>query len=265
MKKEKIEIITLDNINTWLESNIDISNRTVYIGSIGTVGSSEESGVDTFLAESVIKAIHILENISHDPIIFIMNNPGGDWYHGMAIWDAIKSTPCFTIMKAYGHAMSMGSIIMQAVDWRIMMPNAKMMIHYGSDGYYGHAKTGEKWANESKRIAHQMENIYLESVLCHEQEIGKDNLQTMFTEIVNYHRSFEYPTPTPVEFTFSDDDEIRIEEYRKIIKEMLNADTILTAQETIALGLADEIFEYPVKKWDDLEELTQATNQKNKK
>lgn len=238
----------------WFDTNIDIDNRTIYMGSLTASPDREESGVDNFMAESVIKSIHILESISDKPITLIMNNPGGSWYHGMAIYDAIRSTPCVTIIKAYGHAMSMGSIILQAADYRIMMPNTKMMIHYGYDGFYGHAKTSEKWADESKRIAYQMENIYLESIIAHEKDFGKDNLQTMFTEIVNYHKSFEYPHQAKVKFNFSKNDKVRVDEYRKILKEMLNTDTILTAQETIALGLADEIYQYPKKSWHYVEE-----------
>lgn len=251
----------------WFDTNLDIDSRTIYIGSVNASLDMEESGVDNFMAESVIKAIHVLQNISDEPITFIMNNPGGSWYHGMAIFDAIKSTPCVTIVKAYGHAMSMGSIIMQAADYRIMMPNTKMMIHYGYDGFYGHSKTNQKWADEGKKINYQMENIYLESILAHEEEMGLENMENLFTDILNHYRSFEYPSPKETKITFSKNIEERVEEYRGILKELLNTDTILTAQETIALGLADEIYQYPEKSWHYFQEPeeTETVKKKEKK
>jgi ATP-dependent protease ClpP protease subunit len=37
--------------------------------------------------------------------------------------------------------------------------------------------------------------------------------------------------------------EVRRGEYRNILKEMLNFDTILNPQDTISLGLADEVYD----------------------
>jgi ATP-dependent protease ClpP protease subunit len=251
--------------SAWFDVNFDIETRTVYVGSVNASSEMEESGVDNFMAESVIKAIHVLQNISDEPITFIMNNPGGSWYHGMAIYDAIRSTPCVTIMIVYGHAMSMGSIILQAADYRIMMPNAKMMIHYGYEGFFGHAKTNQKWADEGKKIGYQMENIYLESMIAHDQEMGKETMESLITDIMNYQRSFEYPRPEDQKIEFSEDLEKRIEEYRVILKEMLNTDTILTAQETIALGFADDIYQYPEKSWHHFEKMEEAKAPKAEK
>jgi ATP-dependent Clp protease protease subunit len=90
-----------------------------------------------------------------------MNNIGGDEYHGFAIYDAIKNCKSIVTVKVFGHAMSMGSIILQAADERIMSPTSRQMIHYGTWGVHDHAKTAQKWAKEGEKIDTWMENMYL--------------------------------------------------------------------------------------------------------
>ena len=74
-------------------------------------------------------------------------------------------------------------------------------------------------------------------------------MENILSDIINHQRSFEYPRPKDIQISFSENLAERTEEYRKILKEMLNTDTILTAQETVSLGLADSIFELPAKSW----------------
>ena len=151
--------IIRENIDRWFDYNLDVDNRTLYMGSVGKDIEGSESGVDNSMAEFFIKGLHVLESKGDKPITIIMNNPGGDWYHGMAIYDAINNSKCYCTIKVYGHAMSMGSIILQSGHHRIMMPNSRFMIHYGYDGRYGHSKIFEKWGEECKRLNMDMEKI----------------------------------------------------------------------------------------------------------
>lgn len=227
---------------SWFDQNLDIENRTIYMGSILT-SDSGESGVDNYMAEYFIKGMHFLENRDHkSEINIIMNNPGGDWYHGMAIYDAIKYSPCNCTIKVYGHAMSMGSIILQAADHRIMMPNSRFMIHYGYSGTWGHSKISEKWAEENKRINFDMENIYLDAMLEREEEMGSGHLAKALTSVVSKQRSMEIPPPGEISYKFSRTAKNKKEELRAVLRELLNFDTILNAEETVSLGLADEIY-----------------------
>lgn len=192
-----------DDIDKFHDYSIHIPTRTIFMGTenISTENDFEESGVDCSMAERNLKNIHILEAMSSDPITIIMNNIGGDFYHGMAIYDAIKYSSVEKItIKVFGHAMSMGSIILQAADERIMAPNAKQMVHYGYTTLDGESKTVEKKAREDRDNNRLIEEIYLDRV--------KEKIP---------------------DFTM------------KALKKLLDRDTFLSPEESVRLGLADKI------------------------
>jgi ATP-dependent protease ClpP protease subunit len=230
-----------ENLDSWFDLNLDVDGRTIYMGSLGKIDEENESGVDNFMAEYFIKGMHFLEARKNDPIIIIMNNPGGDWYHGMAIYDAIRTSTCHCTIKVYGYAMSMGSIILQAADNRIMMPNSRLMIHYGYNGMSGHTKIFEKWSDESKRINHQMENIFIDKMANFERE-NSGSLAEGLYQVIKKQQEFQYPQALITKPRF----DINREEsqLRPYVKELLNYDTIITPEECVAIGLADEVQSY---------------------
>jgi ATP-dependent Clp endopeptidase proteolytic subunit ClpP len=193
-----------DNLENFLEYGIDFDNRTIYMGSHFYDDEGGDSGVDFVMADRTVKSLVALDRIApggDQPITIIMNNPGGDWYHGMAIYDAIKSCKNHVTIMVYGMAMSMGAVILQAADERVMAPNARFMIHYGTMGSRNtHAKIFTKWAEENEKLSTKMEDIFLEKI---------QQVKPNFT--------------------------------RKQLEKMLDYDTILSAEETIALGLADKV------------------------
>ena len=226
-------------IDNWFDLNVDEETRTIYMGSVSTDYDGNETGVDTFMAEFFIKGMHILESTSSNPITIIMNNPGGDWYHGMAIYDAIKTSRSHCTIFVYGHAMSMGSIILQSADKRIMMPNSRFMIHYGTDGGYRHAKISEKWADEGKRICWEMENLYIERLIEKEKLMGEGYIETTINNLISEITKYEIPKKK-IKFKISKTDQS--EDIRAALQHMLNFDYILTPKQTIDLGFADEIY-----------------------
>jgi ATP-dependent Clp protease, protease subunit len=149
-----------DDIDKWHDSGIYIPTRHIYMGS-ESYEEGEESGCDGLMAERIIKNLHVLESINKEPITILMNNIGGDEYHGFAIYDAIQLCESHVTIKVLGHAMSMGSIILQAADDRIMAPTSRQMLHYGTWGIHDHAKTTQKWAKEGEKIDKWMEQMYL--------------------------------------------------------------------------------------------------------
>jgi ATP-dependent Clp protease, protease subunit len=150
-----------DDIDKWHDSGIYIPTRHIYIGSEQSDDDMNESGCDYLMAERAVKNLHVLESLSKEPITILMNNVGGDEYHGFAIYDAIRLCESHVTIKVLGHAMSMGSIILQAADERLMSETSRQMIHYGTWGIHDHAKTTQKWAKEGEKIDKWMEQMYL--------------------------------------------------------------------------------------------------------
>lgn len=197
--------INKESIDRFYDYDIHVESRTIYMGSVDNDPEHGESGTDSNMAERVIKGLHILDSAApagDRPITILMNNPGGDVYHGIAIYDAVKACKNHITIIVHGHAMSMGSIILQAADHRVMQPNSRMMVHYGTWGHEDHTRNFQKWAEESQRFMDWMESVYLEKI-----KQKKPN------------------------FT------------KKQLKELCDFDTILTPEEALELGLADEILD----------------------
>lgn len=145
-----------ENIDRWFDYDIHLETRTIY------VGDSTEDEVGPLLAERVIKALLLLSAHKEEPIKIILNTMGGCWHNGMAIYDAIKANPCHVVVEVMGSAMSMGSVILQAADERVLHPNATVMIHDGSEFFQGHARNMEVWGAQSKVVRKRMYEIYAE-------------------------------------------------------------------------------------------------------
>lgn len=198
--------IVKDDIDRFHDYKIHTPTRTIYMGS-ETYDDEGEGGVDGLMAERFVKNITLLDSVSSEPITILMNNIGGDEYHGFAIYDAIKCSKSKVTIIVYGHAMSMGSIILQAADVRIMAPTSRQMIHYGTWEGSGHAKTAQKWAKEGLKIDKWMEKMYLVRI---QQKNPDFNMEQL--------------------------------------KVLLDHDTFYTAQESIAMGLSDQVLPERKKK-----------------
>ncbi len=146
-----------DTIEKFFDHGLHIPTRTLYVGSVQVSEGGSESGVDAKLAEQVIKGIHLLEQQSRRrKITLILNNPGGYLVHGLAIYDALCYSPCPIVIKVFGEAASMGSIILQAGNERIVSPHATLMIHHGGasmEGTFEQMKTlMENWERAIENI-----------------------------------------------------------------------------------------------------------------
>ena len=183
------------------EQGLYLPTRTIFMGSETSDVEGYSSGCDAEMAKTVIKNIHILETLKFDcPINILSDNLGGDEYHGMAIMDAMMQSPCDIHMYVRGHAMSMGSLILQAADRRYVGPLSTQLLHYGTWGFVGHSKDAQKWAEEGKRLDAWMEQFYLKRIREKRPKFSLEELQ-----------------------------------------EILRFDSFFTAQQSIDLGLADEI------------------------
>lgn len=219
-----------DDIDQFMDNDIYIPTRTIYMGSV-FLTEEGESGTDHAMAESVIKALHILDNQCVEsrkgkrPINIIMNNIGGDEYHGMAIFDAIQNCKNHITIRVHGHAMSMGSIILQAADERVMTKNSRIMIHYGTFGIYDHSKISYKWTDEGKKFDLMMEDLFLDKI--GDRKLSLEKYLTLIG------RQEEIPSGN------AKNKKINID--RERLRRMLDYDTFIDAETALELNLIDKI------------------------
>ena len=169
------------DIDHWFDYSYLPSKRMIYIGSYNaeTENSGDESGTDCKMSEFFIKAISHLNKISKQPIVVHMNNLGGDWYHGMAIYDAIRASRAHVYGLCWGYAMSMGSIIIQACDSRIVAPHCTFMIHDGFESLTGTCKAVEAWAKYATKLRTHMYEIYLQRMKAAKPRITLQKIEHM--------------------------------------------------------------------------------------
>jgi len=146
---------------------ISPKTRELYIhgvdSSVGGEYDGEEPGVEYMMANKVIKNLHyLLHQSKTEPVTIHMHTCGGMWEEGMAIYDTIKAMPYHVTIISYTHARSMSSIILQAADERVLLPNSYFLIHYGSEHVVG--ATQEVYSNiaYSKYCCEVMLDIYVE-------------------------------------------------------------------------------------------------------
>jgi ATP-dependent Clp protease protease subunit len=151
---------TTDWISDIHTNGLDVSNRVIYLTEKEDV--SDNTGVDYRMLQNFVKNIKILECQNDNPITIYIQTQGGCWDSGMGIYDMIKMSKCKINMIGYGQLCSMGTIIIQAADKRILMPNCVFMCHYGSTSLTGEYLNAQNYAVIDKNNMNNMINIYAE-------------------------------------------------------------------------------------------------------
>jgi ATP-dependent Clp protease protease subunit len=102
------------------------------------VGSEIEDG----MANLVIAQLLFLESEDPDKDVFLyINSPGGVVTSGLAIYDTMQYIKCPVSTICTGQAASMGAVLLAGGDKgkRIVLPNARILIHQPSGGSRGQA------------------------------------------------------------------------------------------------------------------------------
>jgi ATP-dependent protease ClpP protease subunit len=139
--------------------NICIDTREIFLHGEPSDDNSD-SGVEFRMSNRFLKNIRLLEASGDDPIIIHQHTDGGDWFSGMMMYDAIIGCQCHVIFVMHGTSASMGSIIPQAADTRIIMPSCIFMVHDGSTCLIGTHKQVQSAAQLEERLREQMLDIY---------------------------------------------------------------------------------------------------------
>lgn len=149
-----------DVVELFHEHGLHVASRTIVLDTSYNGEEGDEDGVNHFMATKFLKNLHLLECLSQEPITIVLNTAGGSCIDGMAVYDGIKASSCEVTIKVYGQASSMGSIILQAADHRVLSPNAAVMFHIGTAGVgatspdeaYNAAAFDKKWMEKMRNI-----------------------------------------------------------------------------------------------------------------
>ena len=170
---------TREDIDRFFDYGLHAPTRTIYIGSCSTLSDDQESATDYRMAEYAIKALHVLD-LTNGAITIRMNNMGGDYCHGMAIYDAIKGCSNEITIIGTGYVMSMGLIILQAGDHRFLTENASVMWHPGESSFEGHTTNLQATAKEEARTLELCHRLAAQHVLAKNISMSQDDFNQMF-------------------------------------------------------------------------------------
>jgi ATP-dependent protease ClpP protease subunit len=199
------------------EYDVDLKSNHIYLMGIesynqGNGLDGQEPGIEYIIANRFIRNFNLLMRVNPNvPILVHMKTNGGFWEEGMAIYDTIKSCPWYVTILNYTHARSMSSIIFQAANKRVMMPNSSFMFHDGTFGIEGTQKQVYSAVQFNKIADKTMLDIY--------------------ANMMNINGEFKGQGVTKIKTW------LRSQMDRK-------EDVYLTAPEAVKLGLADEVFNY---------------------
>ena len=128
--KKRTKRILKDDISQLHDYHICIKTREIYLHS--RYGFDEEGGVEFEMATHFIKNINFLCSQNNSNILVRAQTSGGLWSDGIAIYDAVRLAEAPVTMLSYACARSMSSIILQAADNRVFMPDKDFMVHHGT-------------------------------------------------------------------------------------------------------------------------------------
>jgi ATP-dependent Clp protease protease subunit len=123
-----------------------------------------EGEVHDQMANLIVAQLLYLESEdSNKDINLYINSPGGSVTAGMAIYDCMQFISPDVTTIVMGQACSMGSLLAQAgaKGKRMILPNARHMIHQPSGGARGQATDMEIQVKEILEMKRNLTNIYV--------------------------------------------------------------------------------------------------------
>jgi len=153
-RKEQLEQILSDLHNL----NCNLYTREVYMH--GYYNDYDEPGVEYRMATTFEKNIRLLDQQDQTNILVHMHTFGGEWNDGMAMYDIIRFVKSPVTIIGYSWARSMSSIIPQAADLRILLPDCDFMVHYGWYGEENQWTAAMSSMEYAKRSEERMLRVY---------------------------------------------------------------------------------------------------------
>jgi ATP-dependent Clp protease protease subunit len=130
-----------------------LNERIIFIG----------QPVDDQIANlAVAQLLHLQAEDPDKDISMYINSPGGVIYSGLAIYDTMQYVKPDVQTICFGMAMSMGSLLLAggAAGKRLVLPNARVLIHQPSGGFEGQSTDIQIHAQEVLNLRRRVDEIY---------------------------------------------------------------------------------------------------------
>ena len=124
-----------------------------------------DTDVNEHSASLIVAQLVFLESEdANKDILFYINSPGGVVTAGMSIYDTMQFISPDVSTIVMGQACSMGSLLASsgAKGKRLILPNARHMIHQPSGGAGGQATDMQIQVNEILKMKHNLTQIYVD-------------------------------------------------------------------------------------------------------
>jgi ATP-dependent protease ClpP protease subunit len=176
---------------TYRIDNADTDTATVYI--------YDEIGGAGIWAAALVPQLAALKASRID---VRLNSPGGDYFDGVAIGNALAEHPAQVTVHVDGLAASAASVLAMAADRIVMHPGARMMIHDALTMTYGNAADHSSAGQLLDAVSQDIAGIYaLRAGGIADEWRGQMKAETWFSdqEAVSARLADELhaPTPTP--------------------------------------------------------------------
>lgn len=160
-----------DQISLLHNYHINVTTKTITL----------TGEVNDDMAENALKNLHIL-NQSNGKITIYLNTDGGSLDAGKVIYDAIKYSSNVIRIVCFSNVMSCGTLILMAGDERIMMPNARLMVHSGNEGLgQEHPRNIDKAYANLRKDEEFIESAYLDRM---NEKLRKDKKKLLTSKSI---------------------------------------------------------------------------------
>lgn len=143
-----------------------LKDRIVFLG----------TPVDDQIANSIIAQLLFLDQESDKDILLYINSPGGVVTAGLGILDTMNHVSADVSTICMGQAASMGALLLCSgtKGKRLILPNARVLIHQPLGGARGQASDIEIQANEIVRLKTRLNKIMADATGKSEEQVKVD-------------------------------------------------------------------------------------------
>lgn len=111
--------------------------------------------------ESVFELVTQLHEMEHmSKITIFIKSDGGDVYAGLSAMDHLRASPLHVTTVADGLCASSATLILFGGDRRLMLPNARVLIHQVSSDFSGKFEDLKVEKRNMKSIMRQIRTVY---------------------------------------------------------------------------------------------------------